>query len=90
MAADQFGNASAAALKLDADERITINRRAGELTICFGDGTDQTIQFARSLADCALKGRFADLLKLDLHAMEQEMDLALGSTRARWRRRLWR
>jgi hypothetical protein len=74
----------------DADERITINRRAGELTIGFGGDTNQATQFARSVPDFALKGRFADLVKLDLHALEQEMGFAVGSTRAWWQRLLRR
>ena len=57
----------------DADERVTINRRAGEITISFGGDTNQAAQFARSVPDFVLKGRFADLVKLDLQALEQEM-----------------
>jgi hypothetical protein len=74
----------------DADERITINRRAGELTIAFGGDTNQAAQFARSVPDFVLKGRFADLVKLDLNALEQEMGFAAGRTRAWWRRLLRR
>ena len=44
----------------DAEDRITINRRAGELTISFGGDTNQAGQFARSVPDFVLKGRFAD------------------------------
>ena len=40
---------------------------------------DQAAQFARSVPDFVLKGRFADLVKLDLQALEQEM----GSTSRR-------
>lgn len=75
---------------VNADERITINRRASELTIGLGGDTNQATQFARSVPDCALRGRFADLMKLDLHALEQEMGFAVGSTHAWWRRPLWR
>jgi hypothetical protein len=74
----------------DADDRITINRRAGELTISFGGDTNQAAQFARSVPDFALKGRFADLVKLDLQALEQEMGFAVGSTRVWWKRLLRR
>ena len=35
-------------------------------------------QFARSVPDFVLKGRFADQVKLDLHALEQEMGFAVG------------
>jgi hypothetical protein len=70
----------------DADERLTVNRRAGELTISFGGDTNQATQFARSVPDFVLKGRFADLVKLDLRALEQEMGFAVGRTRAWWQR----
>ena len=70
----------------DADERITVNRRAGEITISFGGDTNQAAQFARSVPDFVLKGRFADLVKLDLQALEQEMGFHVGTTRAWWQR----
>ena len=57
----------------DLDERVTINRRAGEITISFGGATHQAAPFARSVPDFVLKGRFADLVKLDLLALEQEI-----------------
>ena len=74
----------------DAEERITVNRRAGELTISFGGDTNQAGQFARSVPDFVLKGRFADQVKLDLHALEQEMDFAVERPRAWWQRVLRR
>jgi hypothetical protein len=40
------------------------------------------MQFARSVPGFVLKGRFADLVKLDLLALEQEMGLALRRSRA--------
>jgi hypothetical protein len=70
----------------DAEERVTINRRAGEITISFGGDTNQAAQFARSVPDFVLKGRFADLVKLDLQALEQEMGFDLETTRPWWRR----
>ena len=74
----------------DAEERITINRRAGELIISFGGDTNQAGQFARSVPDFVLKGRFADQVKLDLHALEQEMGFAVEHSRAWWQRILHR
>jgi hypothetical protein len=74
----------------DAEERITVNRRAGELTISFGGDTNQAGQFARSVPDFVLKGRFADQVKLDLHALEQEMGFAVERSRAWWQRVLRR
>jgi hypothetical protein len=70
----------------DPDERITINGRAREITIGFGGDTNQAAQFARSVPDFVLKGRFADLVKLDLQALEQEMGFDVGTARAWWRR----
>jgi hypothetical protein len=74
----------------DAEDRITINRRAGELTISFSGDTNQAGQFARSVPDFVLKGRFADQVKLDLHALEQEMGFAVERSRAWWQRILKR
>ena len=37
-----------------------------------------------------LNGRFADQVKLDLHALEQEMDFAVERPRAWWQRVLRR
>jgi hypothetical protein len=74
----------------DSEERITVNRRAGELTISFGGDTNQAGQFARSVPDFVLKGRFADQVKLDLHALEQEMGFAVERSRAWWQRILRR
>ena len=74
----------------DAEDRIIINRRAGELTISFSGDTNQAGQFARSVPDFVLKGRFADQVKLDLHALEQEMGFAVERSRAWWQRILKR
>ena len=70
----------------DPDERVTINRRGGEITISFGGDTNQAAQFARSVPDFVLKGRFADLVKLDLQALEQEMGFDVETRRPWWHR----
>jgi hypothetical protein len=70
----------------DSEDRVAINRRAGELTIGFGGDTNQAAQFARSVPDFALKGRFADMVKLDLRALEQEMGFEVGRSSGWWRR----
>jgi hypothetical protein len=70
----------------DGEGRVMINRRSGELTISFGGDTNQAMQFARSVPDFVLKGRFADLVKLDLDALEREMGFAIGRNRAWWLR----
>ena len=71
---------------LDAEERVTVNRRAGELLVSFGGDTNQAGQFARSVPDFVLKGRFADVVRLDLRALEGEMGFAVGRSRAWWQR----
>ena len=78
------------AMLADAEDRVTVNRRSGELTIGFGGDTNQAAQFARSVPDFVLKGRFADVVRLDLAALEQEMGFAVGHTRAWWQRILKR
>ena len=70
----------------DADDRVMVNRRAREMTISFGGDTNQAMQFARSVPDFALKGRFADMVKLDLLALEQEMGFSVGQPAGWWRR----
>src|SRR3984893_2809414 len=74
----------------DEEGRVIVNRGSGELTISFGGDTNQAMQFARSVPDFVLKGRFADLVKLDLEALECEMGFAVGHSRAWWRRILRR
>ena len=61
----------------DAEDRITINRRAGELTISFSGDTNRA-------------GQFANQVKVDLHALEQEMGFAVERSRAWWQRILKR
>jgi hypothetical protein len=78
---DQLGD-----MLRDADDRVAVNRAAGDLTISFGGDTNQATQFARSVPDFALKGRFADMVKLDLSALEQELGFAVGRSSGWWRR----
>ena len=63
----------------DEEGRVTVNRRSGELTISFGGDTNQAMQFARSVPDFVLKGRFADLVKLDLEASSARWALPSAS-----------
>ena len=74
------------AMLADAEDRVTVNRRAGELLVSFGGDTNQAGQFARSVPDFVLKGRFADVVRLDLRALEGEMGFAVGQGRAWWQR----
>ncbi len=74
----------------DSEDRVTVNRRSGELIISFGGDNIQAGQFARSVPDFVLKGRFADVVRLDLRALEQEMGIAPDAGRTGWRRFLRR
>ena len=78
------------AMLADAEDRVAVNRRAGELAVSFGGDTNQAAQFARSVPDFVLKGRFADVVRLDLAALEQEMGVAVGRAPTWWRRVLRR
>jgi hypothetical protein len=78
------------AIMADAEDRVTVNRRSGELIIGFGGDTNQAAQFARSVPDFVLKGRFADVVRLDLAALEQEMGFAAGTVRTWWQKLLRR
>ena len=78
------------AMLADAEDRVAVNRRAGELAVSFGGDTNQAAQFARSVPDFVLKGRFADVVRLDLAALEQEMGVAVGRAPSWWRRALRR
>ena len=70
----------------ETSNRVVVNRRSGELTVGFGGDTNQAAQFARSVPDFVLKGRFVDLVKLDLRALEQEMGFSIGNAPHWWRR----
>jgi hypothetical protein len=70
----------------DAEDRVAINRAAGELTIAFGGDIRQAEQFARSVPDFVLKGRLVDKVMLDMRALEQEMGFAVGRSSGWWRR----
>ena len=74
----------------DVEERVTVDRRVGKLTVSFGGDTNQAGQFARSVPDFVLKGRFADVVRLDLHALEGEIGFAVGLRSGWWQRILRR
>ena len=78
------------AMLVDAEDRVAVNRKLSELTISFGGDTNQAAQFTRSVPDFVLKGRFADVVRLDLAALEQEMGFAISQNRAWWQRFLRR
>lgn len=74
----------------DAEDRVTVNRGSGEIAVSFGGDTNQAAQFARSVPDFVLKGRFADVVRLDLRALEGEMGFAVGRRAGWWQRVLRR
>ena len=73
-------------------ERVSVNRGAGELVVHFGGDHHQAARFEKLVPAQALKGRFADAVKLDLTALEQEygFDVAPRPRRSLLARLLWR
>ncbi|MGF1610730.1 MAG: phospholipase D family protein [Kiloniellales bacterium] len=65
-------------------ERVSVNRSAGELVVHFGGDHHQAARFEKLVPAQALKGRFADAVKLDPAALEQEygFDVAPRSRRS--------
>ncbi len=59
-------------------ERVSIDRAAGELVVQFGGDHHQAARFEKLVPAQALKGRFADAVKLDLAALEQEYGFAVA------------
>ena len=74
------------ALRAGGEGRVAENRKTGELTVSFGGDTNQATQFTRGVPDFVLKGRFADVVRLDLTALEQEMGFAVERNTTWWRR----
>ncbi len=74
------------AILLQSEERVTVDRTNGEVVVNFGGDTNQANQFARTVPDFVLKGRFADIVRLDLQALEKEMGIAVNSKKSLWYR----
>ena len=53
-------------------DRVRVDRGASELVVHFGGDHHQAARFEKLVPAQALKGRFADAVKLDLAALEQE------------------
>ena len=53
-------------------DRLSVNRGASELVVHFGGDHHQAARFEKLVPAQALKGRFADAVKLDLAALEEE------------------
>ncbi len=73
-------------MRVEADDRVSVNRRAGGTTISLGEDTNKAAQFARSVPDFVLKGRFADVVQRDLRALERETAMAVARGQSWWRR----
>ena len=80
-----------AAILAQSEERVTVNRGTREIQINFGGDLNQANQFARTVPDFVLKGRFADTVRLDLEALEKEMGIGVnGPRKGFWARLLGR
>jgi len=75
-----------AAILAQSEERVTVDRTSGEIVVNFGGDTNQANQFARTVPDFVLKGRFADIVRLDLEALEKEMGIAVHNKKSLWQR----
>ncbi len=74
----------------DSEERVLVNRKTREISINFGGDTNQANQFAKTVPDFVLKGRFADAVRLDLDAVEKEMGIEISAEKGFWKRLLGR
>ncbi|MDQ6699819.1 MAG: phospholipase D family protein [Acidobacteriota bacterium] len=74
----------------ESEERVSVNRRTREISINFGGDTNQANQFAKTVPDFVLKGRFADAVRLDLDAIEKEMGIEVSNEKGFWKRILGR
>jgi hypothetical protein len=57
-------------------ERVRIDRASGDLVVDFGGDHNQAGRFEKLVPAQALKGRFADAVKLDLDALERDFGFA--------------
>ena len=57
-------------------ERVRINRASNDLVVDFGGDHNQAARFEKLVPAQALKGRFADAVKLDLDALERDFGFA--------------
>lgn len=70
-------------------ERVSVNRGFGEVIVQYGGDHNQAARFEKLVPPQALKGRFADAVKLDLVALEREYGFTPASRRGRsWFARL--
>lgn len=59
-----------------SSERVRINRTTGDLVVDFAGDHHQAARFEKLVPAQALKGRFADAVKLDLDALERDFGFA--------------
>ncbi len=59
-----------------SSERVRINRTSGDLIVDFAGDHHQAARFEKLVPAQALKGRFADAVKLDLEALERDFGFA--------------
>jgi hypothetical protein len=57
-------------------DRVRIKRASGDLVVDFGGDHNQAARFEKLVPAQALKGRFADAVKLDLDALERDFGFA--------------
>ena len=79
-----------AVMLAESEERVVVNRKTREISINFGGDTNQANQFAKTVPDFVLKGRFADVVRLDLEALEKEMGIEVSSGKGFWERLIGR
>ncbi|MGZ8373183.1 MAG: hypothetical protein ACXWUW_09670 [Rhodoplanes sp.] len=71
------------------DERVTLNRVAGEVLVHFAGDHHQAVRFEKLVPAQVLKGRFTDTVKLDLAALEQEYGFPMRRSRRSWLSRVF-
>jgi hypothetical protein len=66
------------------DERVSVNRAAGEMLVHFAGDHHQAGRFEKLVPAQVLKGRFTDMVKLDLAALEQEYGFSARRSQRSW------
>jgi len=77
-------------LAASQEERLSINRRTGEITVNFGGDNIRASNFEKLVPAFALKRRFADNVTIDLDALEKIYGEQSFSRRRGWFTRLFR
>jgi len=76
-------------LAANQEERLSINRKAGEVALNFGGDNVQANNFEKLVPAFALKRRFADTVTIDLRALEKIYGQQAFSRRRGWLSRLF-